>query len=541
MRSPLTAARGGAALLGLTLAIGCTPPQPTCGDPADLGISADDLLIPPSDDAPAFPTFALGVEYLQVGLAQPYADAGATWGKTRLEAFSWDGTEPAAPKGDEHTYDWRCTDGQVGQWQQAGVEHLQSYLQPESRWGSRGTQDLRPKAAREDDYSAWVGALIERYDGDGTDDMPGLVRPIRHWVVGGEWSGFWPGDDADEYLALLELTAEAARAADDRVQLGTIPLLMLDVFDGNEPSDDAVAARLVDPPPDFRNSTEGALAILDRGDLYDYVCVHSLAGYTELPPMARWLRRELDARGLDKPIWVDDAFATGFMANGGYWPAFHPVTDDDYAATYAALQAVATGNEEATAWLEAEVAKGVVHKATTALGEGYVGIQLGNTEDWMPAENTTIRQTAVQFIGAAAGMGWLDVEQGQGQGLWVERTPGDPRPALAAFELVADMLGDGAFETIEAVGGLTGARGYRLERDGGRLWVLWAEDDFLQLPGETEEPTALEMTLPDGVESVRVTTTPTTRGAGPGVEEVTPPDGVLRRDLTSAPIFVEAL
>ncbi len=35
-------------------------------------------------------------------------------------------------------------------------------------------------------YAAFVRALVERYDGDGQDDMPGLKFPIRHWEVGNE-------------------------------------------------------------------------------------------------------------------------------------------------------------------------------------------------------------------------------------------------------------------------------------------------------------------------------------------------------------------
>jgi len=35
-------------------------------------------------------------------------------------------------------------------------------------------------------YQAFVRATVERYDGDGTDDMPGLRVPIRHWQVGNE-------------------------------------------------------------------------------------------------------------------------------------------------------------------------------------------------------------------------------------------------------------------------------------------------------------------------------------------------------------------
>ncbi len=35
-------------------------------------------------------------------------------------------------------------------------------------------------------YEAWVEALVERYDGDGADDMPGLARPVLAWEVDNE-------------------------------------------------------------------------------------------------------------------------------------------------------------------------------------------------------------------------------------------------------------------------------------------------------------------------------------------------------------------
>ncbi|MFN7145824.1 MAG: glycosyl hydrolase, partial [Myxococcota bacterium] len=35
-------------------------------------------------------------------------------------------------------------------------------------------------------YTAWVSALVERYDHDGVDDMPGLAAPIRYWEVDNE-------------------------------------------------------------------------------------------------------------------------------------------------------------------------------------------------------------------------------------------------------------------------------------------------------------------------------------------------------------------
>jgi len=35
-------------------------------------------------------------------------------------------------------------------------------------------------------YKEFVKAVVERYDGDGIDDMPGLINPIQHWQIGNE-------------------------------------------------------------------------------------------------------------------------------------------------------------------------------------------------------------------------------------------------------------------------------------------------------------------------------------------------------------------
>lgn len=37
-------------------------------------------------------------------------------------------------------------------------------------------------------YSAFVAAFVERYDGDGKDDMPGLRSKVRYWQVGNEFN-----------------------------------------------------------------------------------------------------------------------------------------------------------------------------------------------------------------------------------------------------------------------------------------------------------------------------------------------------------------
>ncbi|MEC8947352.1 MAG: hypothetical protein VYD11_04455 [Actinomycetota bacterium] len=68
-------------------------------------------------------------------------------------------------------------------------------------------------------FVAWLSDVVERYDGDGIDDMPNLAYPIRHWEVANEpamqggHGHFFQGSSSD-YLAMLRLASGAIRAAD---------------------------------------------------------------------------------------------------------------------------------------------------------------------------------------------------------------------------------------------------------------------------------------------------------------------------------------
>ena len=68
-------------------------------------------------------------------------------------------------------------------------------------------------------YTAWLTALVERYDGDGVSDMPGLRYPIRHWetlnepeMQGAQLCFFQ--EEPDVYVELLRLSFATIKAAD---------------------------------------------------------------------------------------------------------------------------------------------------------------------------------------------------------------------------------------------------------------------------------------------------------------------------------------
>ena len=68
-------------------------------------------------------------------------------------------------------------------------------------------------------YKNFVSKLVERYDGDGADDMPGLTIPVKHWEVLNEPEFqeepliFFQGSSAD-YFEILQATYETVKKAD---------------------------------------------------------------------------------------------------------------------------------------------------------------------------------------------------------------------------------------------------------------------------------------------------------------------------------------
>ncbi len=59
-------------------------------------------------------------------------------------------------------------------------------------------------------YTRFVEAAVERYDGDGIDDMPGLTNPIKYWQMGNE-----PHDNlVSDFATLQRITYRAIKDAD---------------------------------------------------------------------------------------------------------------------------------------------------------------------------------------------------------------------------------------------------------------------------------------------------------------------------------------
>ncbi len=148
---------------------------------AVLGVRAEQLAFPPD----------VGTNHL--GVLWPGSDPEYTgaWVRPHPGPFVW-GLIERTPG----TYDWRESDLVVEKlqgerlavlatvWPFASWDQRACHLsEPPTRGAFKEFDDLLYMPCDMPGYLAWLAALVERYDGDGVDDMPGLAYPIRHWEV----------------------------------------------------------------------------------------------------------------------------------------------------------------------------------------------------------------------------------------------------------------------------------------------------------------------------------------------------------------------
>jgi hypothetical protein len=386
-----------------------------------------------------------------------------------------------------------------------------------------------------------VGQFVERYDGDGIDDVPGLLYPVHHYGIEREFTGFWPSD-AEDYVQLLELTYPAIHGADPQAELILNAILMVDVFDG-DPSPDELQRRLVTPQKGIRKSVPEIQKILAACEFYDIIDFHSLGDYVEIPPTTAWLREQLENNGCaPKPIWIGDAFSMSVLVGYGGRPAW-PGTPENLDRVIETLKLVADskaeGHEGAKSWLHGLMARGLVKKITVAAGEGLMGINIGNLEDWK-TNLPLVDVASVPLVGAAMFMGMMETrvtQQQSGEGLPPYRTPSGPsRPAFFAIKLVNEKIN--TFTSVEKLELGPDIWAYHFTRPSGPLWVLWYDDGTLYFPDEI--PPGLSVDLPFTSANALITRTPTENGHETLEPQIlTSSNGTLSLTLDLTPIFIE--
>ena len=176
-------------------------------------------------------------------------DTGATWFRPNFGYFAWgamqkDGTAPI---------DFSKTDELVRNTQKEGLDLLIT-LFPFADWDQKSNGEKCKVSANDTGlpqkkgdfetpglpyyrcnpvgwivYQKWLTAVVERYNGDGKDDMPGLKTPILYYEIGNEPDlTLGPGSDEgtvyyldtpEHYAELLQKTYTAIKTADGKAQV----------------------------------------------------------------------------------------------------------------------------------------------------------------------------------------------------------------------------------------------------------------------------------------------------------------------------------
>ncbi len=460
-----------------------------------------------------------------------------------LDDVRWGYIEPNPPDGNNHIYTWDAPavllDSRVAAYQQAGFE-LVIVLRAWNHWarvtGPQGglaaaAASTPPKPEYMDDYAAWVQAVVERYDGDGVDDFPGLKDvdgdgnpdPVRYFQIETEattgiwWQGTSSESAAADYITLLRTASTAARAASPNVQIILGGIAATDMLDRYPSSTD-----LQDIVTSINPAVCGALTafqqILAATDAYDIIAVHSIADYTGLATLADWVA---SVAGADKPVWLTGVTTAPALTGDPQNIAVNPLYPADGLAMWETLRDP-TDPEHAgmVLWYRAEQARLAFKKWVMSAWSGFDVVVMGYEQDRPTYERSEYGLRDLAFQGMLS-------------------TPGeDPlkRPVIYALATAQGQLGD--YTNVRKLFGFrNGVYAFEFIVEGQPVYAFWYDDGIAQKPGDT--PASVTLTLSTNDAQILVFTIPTQPGqTSPDVQQLIPVNGQVTLTLTETPVVV---
>ncbi len=161
------------------------------------------------------------IQKIETDSVRHYKYLGADWGRIHPDAFASFAWNKVDSDKDGMNLDFSGLDGYVKLAQQYDIDIIPS-LSPESDWPNHGYISYVPSDL--DAYKSYVRQVVERYDGDGISDMPGLMYAIKYWQLDNEADlhftvrkdGY---ESPAEYYEVLKATCTALKEADPSASL----------------------------------------------------------------------------------------------------------------------------------------------------------------------------------------------------------------------------------------------------------------------------------------------------------------------------------
>lgn len=218
-----------------------------------------------------------------------------------FNSIVWELAEPKPPVNGRHRYQFQVMDEYVRNAQRYGFK-IQAVLKCNSPWASavyeKSNADymLPLKDAHKGDWAKFVTGLVERYDGDGKHDMPGLKYPaLKILTFGNElevpihWKKY--GGTPESYHELLRITRKAAKKADPNIIITRSSWNYSSLGDPSvNPDIDRALSGKSEMVQNARNFLEHTFKNMGDADRFSLHCNYH---YSSMIPVAEWIRSKV--------------------------------------------------------------------------------------------------------------------------------------------------------------------------------------------------------------------------------------------------------
>jgi hypothetical protein len=508
-------------------------------------------------------------------------------GEINVNGISWQ----VMQTGPNEPINFTMTDSIVDLFGRHGFS-LAWYMNPNAGWAFPNKPECcvpicgncAPESEFEHYWTDYVKAVVERYDGDGLDDMPGLLQPVRHYILPGEirygsegqgdalWGPFWL-DTIDKLLYVHRLTYRAVYEADPTGNSKVVSsgALLFDLFadfpdwpevDPIDPNS-LIQKRL--NGENYRGSFYTAgwdslkkmlISFSDDSDGIecDLIGWHPHFSWRVIDQEFAFVRRYAG----DMPIYVDDMW-TNILVAGYFRPYLGKIPGgaqfnapaNIFAGTewvsringdfpnslftsinpYDELnQKLSDGDQAVIDWYYATGARRLVKSFVSAFGEGAIFASFSGTND-------ISRETPVWgiLIGRGTALGWINLTGTREEDYF-------EKPQYHTMKLLVEKIHDFTRADEIAVSDDPRTRVYEFHRPRGPVYVLWSETGAAPADLDYRNPTGETVTLKlrNNADRLLLTHIVTdTLNTEPEQKTIAAQDGFVTFQLGYEPFFLE--
>ena len=203
-------------------------------------------------------------------------------------SFNWSETDKYVVYAQEHNQIILATIWPHANWEQKSCKRKKA----RSPFGKKFTKYLS-KPCSMDNYKNFLIKLIDRYDGDGSNDMPGLTKPIKYWDIMNEpeFSMFFKGSKED-FIEIFNFSSK--------------------VIKEKQPEAVIIMAGAAGMFPENKRFWKSVLPNIK--DSFDIANIHHISGPEGQCDKELWVDEFADllkSLNINKPIWLTEAMTCG--------------------------------------------------------------------------------------------------------------------------------------------------------------------------------------------------------------------------------------